>query len=106
MTKYNLYDLLDSHHVNPNEEHFGIPFEGIYTGPTAKYLAMNVWELRTESMVAYISEDRSLLEIRYKDYRILPWGEVHKMGQRPEYNGLYDTDWYTLDDLLDMIDNF
>ena len=83
----------------------GLPWKGIYTGYVAHYVAMGDWEIKTATLTAYVNENTGALrEIRYRDWRVLPWGEAHKMGEDPGYNPLVDPEWFTLDEFLDYLD--
>ena len=82
----------------------GSPIEGIYTGYVTRYLEMGIYSLSNNKVTAYVTETGDLLEILYRNWRILPWGEAHKRGTDPRHNILVDLDWFTMDMFLDYLD--
>ena len=101
MLKYDMYDLLDSNRMAGAK---GSPIEGIHTGYVTRYLEMGIYSIKNSKLTAYVTETGDLLEIRYRNWRILPWGEAHKMGTDPRRNKLVDPDWFTMDMFLDYLD--
>lgn len=96
MLRYDMYDLFNSNRMTGTK--------GIHTGYVTRYLEMEIYSISNGKVTGYVTDTGNLLEIQYKGYGIFPWGEVHKIGSPAKYNGLYNTEFYTLDDLLDMID--
>lgn len=96
-----MYDLLGSDRFEGAK---GNPFQGIHTGYVSRYLEMGVYSISNNKVMGYVTEAGDLLEIRYRNWRILPWGEAHKRGTDPGYNPLVNPEWFTLDMFLDYLD--
>lgn len=107
MTRYNLSDLAYTNYVNPDQGIMTMSFsEGLQISSfTARYLAMGIYKIGHGYVTALVTETGDLLEIEYRGYRILPWGEIHPLGMDPRYNAQVDVDWVTLDDIFDGIDS-
>ena len=101
LTKYDMHDLLDSDRMSGAK---GSPIEGVHTGYVTRYLEMGIYSISNSRIIGYITETGDLLEIRYHNWRVLPWGEAHKMGTNPRYNKLVDPEWFTMDMFLDYLD--
>lgn len=104
MTRYTLSDLVYTNYANPDQVVVTMNLNDMrLSGFTIRYLAMDVFSIGHGYVKALITGAGDLLEIQYRGYRIMPWGEIHPLGMDPRYNTQVDVDRVTLDDIFEGI---
>ena len=105
MNRYTINDLAYTNYVNPDQGIMTMSFSESLriSNFTARYLAMGIYKIGHGYVTALVTETGDLLEIEYRGYRIMPWGEIHPLGHDPRYNTQVDVDRVTLDDIFEGI---
>lgn len=105
MTRYTISDLVYTDYVNPDQVSVTMNLNDLrLSGFTVRYLTMDIFSIGHGYVKALITGAGDLLEIQYRGYRILPWGEIHPLGADPKYNTMVDVDRVTLGDIFEGID--
>ena len=106
MTRYTLSDLAYTDYVNPDQVVVTMDLDSLrISGFTVRYLAMDIFSIGHGYVKALVTGAGDLLEIQYRGYRIMPWGEIHLLGHDPRYNTQVDVNRVTLDDIFDGINS-